>query len=69
MADTAAPETTATPRARKPRPEGIKRVGADFTAYEYAKFRKTRFAMELDKDSDLLRAAVTEYFENHFPGA
>lgn len=54
---TAAPATSA--RAN------IKRVGADFTEEEYAKIRESRFVKRLDKDSDVIKLAVSEFFEKH----
>lgn len=42
-----------------------KRVGADFSLEEYALVREARFVKRLDKDSDVIKAALNEYFAKH----
>jgi hypothetical protein len=59
IAEDAAFEATK-PKSRT-REDGGKQVGAWFSPVEYAALRKARFRHELDRDSDLIRAAVAAY--------
>jgi hypothetical protein len=62
MAEKATPETETAPKSSR---DNLKRVGADFSLEEYALIREARFVKRFDKDSEVIREAVNQYFERH----